>query len=952
MKRLIVPVLTGCAALAAQAYVAHDSTKTWNAAEGDAAAAANYAENALPGANDLVKVANGGTLCVTSDLSWGALWTGYVGNGIVRQTAGHLTLNNAGSASGDGTLWLGHEASDIGSYYLSGGVLEVTANNNNPQVAYRGLGFLSATGGEVKFRGGWPSIGRTDGGRGHVVVSGTGSLDAAAANWLTVGESGAGALTVRNGGVADVSKLVLGANESGAGYLNVCSGGVMCAKQFVGGSGSSRRVNAAGGTVRTKSGGGSSGLFAETEVRVGPGGLRVDTAGHDAALAVPLKGNCLPVASLVHRWSFNGDLADSVGAKTAVLQGSQASKIVFEDNQIRMPGSAHATAYVSLGSGIIPANSEGVTIELWFTPMGSGTWARVFTCNGKSRASEGFMVLANGLFCAKVADSSGNVGKVLEEFVNGRSYYVVISFARNADQTWTMSYLQRDAQTGGGLKRYAKTVAASYDPADFAQDRFNLGWSTDSGNDDSNIRFDEVRVWNRALSDAEIMTSATLGPDADLATEPSLEKLGAGQLALAQGNDYAGPTRVSCGQLVAAPVERPVGRWSFNGSYDDSIGSRPAGPSGDSRGQIVLGDSFVTLPGTEHGTAYLSLGSTLWSEFTDEFTFEFWLRQNEAKSWSRIFSCRAEDGKYTVANRPELFMTLVRDTDPNRDIVVARGGETAGRMIGDQLAPWTLGQWFHVAVVGKRQDDGTWQVQFLKHDVNTGTRLKGYTETTPKGWGPEQFVGSAFNLGWSTDRGNYDAAVSFDEVRAWKRALTLDELALSTRLGPDTLPTLGTGPGTVTGSLPTTTDLTIADGATFALADASQTVRTLSGSGTVQGGGCLTVSETFSPGGVGEAGTLTLAAGAKLAGACAFETGDRLAFAAGSTYDVSAIKVKVADPESVVAGSPVTLMSAAGATLTGAFDVSDPSLDGLKLRVRASGNIDLVRPNGLLVILR
>jgi len=461
-----------------------------------------------------------------------------------------------------------------------------------------------------------------------------------------------------------------------------------------------------------------------------------------------------------------------------------------------------------------------------------------------------------------------------------------------------------------------------------------------------------VRVWNRALSDAEIMTSATLGPDADLVSEPSLEKLGAGQLALAEDNDYAGPTRVSCGQLVAAPVERPVGRWSFNGSYDDSIGSRSAGPIGSSREQIVLGDTFVTLPGAEHGTAYLSLGSTLWSELADEFTFEFWLRQNEAKYWSRIFSCRAEDGKYTVANRPELFMTLVFDADPSRDLVAARGGETAGRVIGNQLAPWTLGQWFHVAVVGKRQDDGTWQVQFLKQDAGTGARLKGYTETTPKGWGPDQFAGSAFNLGWSTDRGNYDAAVSFDEVRVWKRALTSDELALSTRLGPDTLPSLGTGSGTATGSLPTTTDLTIAADATFALADANQTVRTLSGSGMVQGGGCLTVSEAINPGGAEAAGTLTLTAGAKLAGTCTFETGDRLAFAAGSTYDVSAIKVRVADPESVVAGSPVTLMSAAGATLTGAFDESDPSMEGLKLRIRASGKVDLVRPNGLLMILR
>jgi len=950
MKRFILPIVTGGAVLSLQAaVVSHDSTNNWNVAEGDAAVAANYLEQTLPGTNTLVLLPQGGTMNVSTDLSWGALWVGYGANGSIRQTGGHLTLNNAGSASGDGTLWLGCYTGYFGSYYLQDGVLEVTENNNNPQIGRQGLGFLSATGGEVKFRSGWPSLGRLGGGYGHFVVSGAGSLDAVYANQLTVGESGTGTLTVRGGGTADVSSLVLGANSSGAGYLNVCSGGVVRATRFSGGSGSVRRVNAVGGTLRAKSGGGSSGVFAQTDVRVGPGGLRFDTDGHDVKLAVPLQGNCLPVSRLAHRWSFNGDLSDSIGGQTAVLQGSQSGGIVFEDNQIRMPGAEHTKAYVSLGAGIIPANSEGVTIEMWFTPMGNGTWSRVFTCNGNNRSSEGFMVLHDSYACARTADGSGNFNNI-GTFDNGRSYYVVISFCRMADRTWQMIYRKHDAQTGGELKVYEKTVAATYDPAEFAQDQFNLGWSTDPGNDDANIRFDEVRVWTRALSSEEIMTSATLGPDADLSSAPVVEKLGAGQLVLADGNDYEGATRVTAGQLVAAPTERPISRWSFNGSYADGVGNRTAVPTGGSKSQIVLGDTFVTLPGSSNNTAYLALGDDLWSNFTNEFTFEFWVRQNEARMWSRIFSFRGKDGQYTVSKLPQLFMTLVDGTDPNGDYVAVRGGETDGRNVGNRLAPWTLGQWFHVSVVGRRQGDGTWTVEFSKYDVDTGTRLKTFTETSPRGWGPEQFKGSSFNLGWSADSGNDDAAASFDEVRVWKRALTADELAASTRLGPDSLPVLGASGQT--GNLPPTTDLSVASGAVFALAGANQTVKTLSGAGTVLGAGTLTVTESVRPGGAEAVGTLTLAEGGKVAGTCVFEPGGRLSFAAGSTYDVSAIKVRVADPASVVIGSPVTLMSAAGATLSGSFDVSDPSMDGLRLRVKATGEIVLSRRSGLLMIVR
>lgn len=947
MKREILSILVGCATLSSSAAVIlHDSTNRWNVVEGDASVAANYQEQTLPGTNTQVRIANGGTMTVASDLSWGALWAGYGGNGFVSQTAGHLMLNNAGAASGDGTLWLGFNETDIGRYDLKGGTLEAVAN---PQIGRYGIGYLAISGGTAEFRGsGYPSIGRMSTGCGHIEVSGAGMLSADRTGQVSVGEGGWGTLTVRDGGQAAASKLIVGVNGSGKGVLNVCSGGVVRASQLYGGAGSVRRVNAVGGTIQATTAGGTSGYLANTDVRVGSGGLRFDTDGYDAAISAPLRKDGLFAADLVHRWSFNGDLTDSVGGQTAILQGSSKSTIIYENNQIRLPGAAHTAAYISLGAGIIPTQCAGVTIEMWMTAMGSGSWSRVFTCNGKSRASEGFIVLNTNGLCMKTGDGSGYAGGQFKEFTIGQSVYLVIRFMRQDDESWKLCYQMRDAWTGGIIKNAEKTIAGSYEPADFAADRFNLGWSTDGGNDDANIRFDEVRVWKRALTDAELVTSATLGPDADFAADSAFVKTGAGQLSLAVGNDYVGPTRVEAGQLVAASAERPVSRWSFNGTYVDSVGGRTATPTGSEKGRIVLGETFVTLPGAEHEKAYLTLGGGVWSDVTDGFTFEFWVRQNTAQTWARIFTCSANE--YTVAVRPQLFMTLVGNADPTKDVVGVLGGDGTGSNANNMISPWTLGQWFHASVVGRRQENGTWQISFAKHDVSTGARLKSYSVAAPAGWTPDQLKKSSFNIGWSADPGNYDAAASFDEVRVWKRALSDDELVLSTQLGPDTLPVLGTS-GQM-GRLPATTDLSVAAGATFALADAAQTVRSLAGTGTVQGAGTLTVTEAIRPGGASAAGTLTLTAGAKLVGTCEFESGDLLSFAAGSAYDVSGLKVKVADPKSVVMGSPRTIISAAGATLAGDFDLSDPSMARLELRVKSTGEIAVERPSGLLVILK
>ena len=70
---------------------------------------------------------------------------------------------------------------------------------------------------------------------------------------------------------------------------------------------------------------------------------------------------------------------------------------------------------------------------------------------------------------------------------------------------------------------------------------------------DASATYDEVRIYNRALSEAELMASAAAGPDADLSN--ALVKTGAGTLTLCGTNTLSCPMRIENGVVKAAIAE-------------------------------------------------------------------------------------------------------------------------------------------------------------------------------------------------------------------------------------------------------------------------------------------------------------------------------------------------------------------------------------------------------------
>ena len=91
---------------------------------------------------------------------------------------------------------------------------------------------------------------------------------------------------------------------------------------------------------------------------------------------------------LVHRWSFSGDLADSVSGAdgsmhdpdgiTSYVDGG--SQLLLDNNYVR-PNSDPNVAYVTLPAGIISALGNDMTIEMWVTPhrkISPTTWVNMF----------------------------------------------------------------------------------------------------------------------------------------------------------------------------------------------------------------------------------------------------------------------------------------------------------------------------------------------------------------------------------------------------------------------------------------------------------------------------------------------------------------------------------------------------------------------------------------------
>ncbi|MES2660488.1 MAG: autotransporter-associated beta strand repeat-containing protein [Verrucomicrobiota bacterium] len=237
-------------------------------------------------------------------------------------------------------------------------------------------------------------------------------------------------------------------------------------------------------------------------------------------------------AKLAHRWSFTGDLTDSVGGSNAtIVPGTTTSTNVVTQNgtSITVGGGVAANSdAVSLGTNLI-SEQVPVTIEAWATQNAVRNWARIFQI-GTDANSEVFMAWTQGInFDTDYVRMNYNgslkeMAKTCSPYTLGTQFHIVM--------TLTPAEYTEGALSSGTRVNWYVAPAGTSQSIFYARGSFNVAGNLSTfpdvkvllaksfapGDDVASASYDEVRIWKGALTAPAIETLQLAGPD-----KPSLE---------------------------------------------------------------------------------------------------------------------------------------------------------------------------------------------------------------------------------------------------------------------------------------------------------------------------------------------------------------------------------------------------------------------------------------------
>ncbi len=471
-------------------------------------------------------------------------------------------------------------------------------------------------------------------------------------------------------------------------------------------------------------------------------------------------------ATLAHRWSFNGSLADSVTGDTATMKGGYYAA----NGAVRFAGGNKGDYEIALGANM---PSDSVTLEFFSTTRSLG-WQKLF-CLGNGQTdgiSFSFQRGGNpdaGISGIEIYDTSGGhyVNGIPNALESDKPYHFTFTFSCDGTDTVLKGYCIDMANPGVIRGQFSRTITGWKLREKVTLNTFNLGWSF-WGDGAPNADFDEVRVWNGVLSEAEVLKSAAAGADATI--NPS---------------------------FVEAP-EDLIHRWSFNGNLEDSgsIGLNTATLGGNA--SLINGNSVRVNQGGNN-YSYVELGGNpIPSSLGDTpFTIEVWATPTKFETWASVFSLgeRGTGGDPTVKGLMGTFQSGTRQLreagdelgGPAWQAIAGKINNSTGQNVAMTQGLLSTGTAYYFAYVVTPQGNGTATVIGYIYNAYTGVLVGQSVMRTVTEWTTEQLVQSTFNLG-TTPWNNGSPGADYDEVRVWKKALTADQVAVSVRCGPDVVP--------------------------------------------------------------------------------------------------------------------------------------------------------------------
>jgi len=311
-------------------------------------------------------------------------------------------------------------------------------------------------------------------------------------------------------------------------------------------------------------------------------------------------------AALLHRWSFNtpsGAVAsgtsfpDSIAGLPAVLRGQGATAT---GSALSLPGSttgnqspATVSAYLDLPNGLLSSKTH-LTVEIWATPLGYQSFQRLFDFGRVNTAGDGLgapgEITGLGTFVPSNTQSSdaltlaisrGTAGNLSQQRFElkldgasnttdpaglfrqvdtnltaaaGTRYHYVLTFQDGVGAF---------GSSGGRVSWYREGLLAATADVGFRlrqiEDVNNwLGRSLWSADRMAQVAFDEVRVYDEALSSLAISSSRAAGPDVNYPApfaQPDQATIHPGQKVLLPvlAND-TGPLNPASVTIVQPPV--------------------------------------------------------------------------------------------------------------------------------------------------------------------------------------------------------------------------------------------------------------------------------------------------------------------------------------------------------------------------------------------------------------
>ena len=258
-------------------------------------------------------------------------------------------------------------------------------------------------------------------------------------------------------------------------------------------------------------------------VQRGTGTLLLTTpTGHTGATVVErglLKLGSQQVSTLLHRWSFNGDLSDSAGSATARIVDLGGNHATLSTSAVTLAGGARGVSdYVSLGAGLLPKDGSPVTVELWATGQSYRAWSRIFDV-GASDLENLFVAWSRNSTSTDRVEWRDLAGTVrvddsVAPYSNDTEYHIMLSIEPGSGAGGATRVTWHAAPAGAAALGAAK---GSFDTANTLRDLndadFWLGRSHYTADETASASYNEVRIWNLVFSESERESRHTLGPN-------------------------------------------------------------------------------------------------------------------------------------------------------------------------------------------------------------------------------------------------------------------------------------------------------------------------------------------------------------------------------------------------------------------------------------------------------